>query len=85
MGLRFFRRIRVMSGLWLNVSRSGLSWSVGVRGLRMTFGKSGTRLTAGLPGSGLSVTKHVRHGSPEVEPPCERVGRRLLDKALRGE
>jgi hypothetical protein len=62
MGLRFYRRVRLGSGLTLNLSRSGPSLSVGPHGARFTAGASGTRATVGLPGSGLfySAASHSR-------------------------
>ncbi len=59
MGFRFSRRIRLLSGLRLNLSKSGVSTSVGGRGAWLTFGKRGTRATVGLPGTGLSYTTTV--------------------------
>jgi hypothetical protein len=41
-------------------------------------------VTAGLPGSGLSVTKLVSKRATKTAAPDD-TGRRLLDKALRGE
>ncbi len=80
--LRFFRRIRLLPNLWLNLSRSGASVSVGVRGLRATFGRKNARLTASLPGSGLSITKVRPHAAPRPAAPNDE-GRRLLERALR--
>lgn len=85
MSFRFFRRIRVLPNLWMNLSRGGVSWSVGVRGLRATLGRTGTRLTAGLPGTGLSVSRHLPKAKSTTKAPLNEVGRRLLEKALRGE
>jgi len=57
-GWRFRRTMKILPGVRLNFSRSGVSWSVGVRGLRLTLGgKTGPRTTVGLPGSGISYTK----------------------------
>lgn len=83
MGWRFFRRLRIAPGLWLNLSRGGVSLSAGVRGLRATVGRDRNRLTVGLPGTGLSFTKstpHVRRSQTVDLPEAE--GRKLLDKAL---
>ncbi len=63
MGLRFQRRIKILPGVTLNLSKSGISTSVGVRGARVTFGKKGTRTTVGLPGTGISYTKYRRRKS----------------------
>ena len=38
MGCRFRRKISILPGLYINVSKSGLSFSAGVRGASATFG-----------------------------------------------
>ena len=38
MSILFRRRIKIIPGVRLNISKSGLSASVGVRGASMTFG-----------------------------------------------
>lgn len=57
MGLRFQKRVKLLPGVTLNFSKSGVSTSFGVRGARMTVGHGRRRTTVGLPGSGLSYTK----------------------------
>jgi hypothetical protein len=54
MALRFRRRVKLLPGVHLNISRSGISTSVGVRGASLTFGKRGTYMNAGLLGTGIS-------------------------------
>ena len=54
MSLRFRRRIKIIPGVHLNISRSGISTSVGVRGASLTLGKQGTYLNTGIPGTGVS-------------------------------
>jgi len=56
MGFRFRRRIRLLPGVRINLSKSGVSTSIGGRGAWLTFGRRGTRATVGLPGTGLSYT-----------------------------
>jgi hypothetical protein len=56
MGFRFSRRIRVLAGVRLNLSKSGASVSLGGRGAWFTVGPKGTRTTVGIPGTGLSYT-----------------------------
>jgi len=56
MGFRFRRIIRVLPGVRLNLSRSGVSTSVGVRGAHVTLGHGKVRETVGLPGSGMYYT-----------------------------
>jgi hypothetical protein len=55
MGLRFRRSIRLLPGVRLNLSKSGIGLSAGVPGARLTLGADGrVRRTVGLPGTGLS-------------------------------
>jgi hypothetical protein len=59
MGLRYHRRISLLPGLRLNLSRSGASVSVGRKGFWATVGPRGRRLTVGVPGTGLSWTERA--------------------------
>lgn len=60
MTLRLWRRFRIVPGLRVNASRSGLSLSIGRRGAWFTLGPRGRRATIGLPGTGLFWTEHSR-------------------------
>jgi hypothetical protein len=55
-GFRFRKSIRVLPGIKLNFSRTGISTSVGTPGAMVNFSERGTRATVGLPGSGLSYS-----------------------------
>jgi len=78
MRINFFRRFRVLPGLWLNVSKRSVSTTVGVRGLKATFGAKGRRLTVGLPGTGLSASQTWK-SSPSKQ---DDAGQRLLEDVL---
>lgn len=56
MPLRFYRRVRIIPGVDINLSRSGPSLSVGVRGAHVTFGRGRVTRTVGLPGTGIFYT-----------------------------
>ena len=56
---RFYRRVRILPGLSVNLSRSGPSFTVGVRGAHVTVGRTGVRRTFGIPGTGLFYTSHT--------------------------
>jgi hypothetical protein len=58
MGFRFSRRIKILPGVTVNLSRSGVSTSIGVKGAHVTLGHGKVRETVSLPGTGLSYT-HV--------------------------
>lgn len=53
MGLYFRKRIKILPGVHMNVSKSGTSWSIGPRGAKVNFGKRGTYVTIGIPGTGI--------------------------------
>lgn len=81
MGFRFFKRIRLVPGVSINLSKSGPSFSFGPRGLKYTIGPRGTRKTFGIPGTGVSYTttsgwsKRVGVGSTSpAEPPSFDLG-----------
>jgi hypothetical protein len=65
MGWRFYRRMRIIPGLRVNLSRSGPSLSIGGRGAWYTVGSRGRRVTLGWPGSGIFYTEHI--------PPAARI------------
>jgi len=68
MPLRYHRRLSILPGLRLNLSKSGASVSVGHRGAWLTVGPRGRRVTVGWPGTGLFWTESqplappVHHG-----------------------
>ena len=49
----FKRRIRIIPGVHLNLSKSGISTSIGIRGANVTLGKTGAYLNTGIPGTGI--------------------------------
>ena len=79
--LRFGRRFHVGPGLWMNLSKSGVSWTVRMGPVSWNFGKRGTRRTVNLPGRGLSyITYKSKKKKPERDnglaaPPEPRVAR----------
>ena len=53
MGWRYRKRIKILPGIHLNISKSGISTNIGVKGANVTFGKNGTYVNTGIPGTGL--------------------------------
>ena len=60
MPLRFRRRITIVRGVSLNLSKGSVSASIGGRGAHFTVGPRGNRSTIGIPGTGLSYTSYWR-------------------------
>ena len=53
-GLRFQKRLRILPGVRVNLSKSGASTSIGPRGADVNIGRDGVTTNAGIPGTGLS-------------------------------
>ncbi|MCC5944789.1 MAG: DUF4236 domain-containing protein [Bernardetiaceae bacterium] len=53
MALNFRKKIKIIPGVHLNLSKGGVSVSAGVKGASLTFRKDGTYVNAGLPGTGI--------------------------------
>jgi predicted RNase H-like HicB family nuclease len=69
MGWRFQRRVKILPGIRLNLSKRAVSSiSVGARGGWLNFGRKGTRTTIGLPGTGLRYTSQIKPYRATVKP-----------------
>lgn len=62
-GFRFRRSVKLLPGIRLNFSKSGISTSLGGRGASINIGPKGIRKTVGIPGSGMSYSTFSSHGS----------------------
>ncbi len=72
----FRRRIKIIPGVHLNFSKSGITTSIGVKGASMTFGKSGTYLNTSMPLLGIysrqklsGASSDPKHDIHKPEPP----------------
>lgn len=55
----FRRRVKIAPGVYINVSKRGVSTSLGPRGAKLTIGKNGTYLNTGIPGTGLYQRRKI--------------------------
>ena len=69
MSIRFRRSVRLLPGVRLNFSKSGVTTTLGPRGAHVTIGGGRTRVTAGIPGTGLSATTLLSGNSKRESPP----------------
>lgn len=53
MGFNFRKRIKIIPGIHINLSKSGISTSVGIKGASVNVGKRGTYLNTSIPGTGI--------------------------------
>jgi hypothetical protein len=64
MALRFRKTVKLLPGVKLNISKSGVSTSHGVNGATLNLKKGrAMKTTLGIPGSGISHTSHGRSKS----------------------
>ena len=56
MAWNFYKRIKVLPGLTMNVGKRGISFSLGTRGVRITVGRNGVRQTLSFLGTGIYHT-----------------------------
>ena len=64
MSFRFRKTIKLLPGLRLNLSKSGVSASVGEAGATVNVSDKGVRGTVGLPGTGISYSERLSSGEP---------------------
>lgn len=67
--MRFQKRIKILPGITLNLSRKGVSTSLGATGARVTYGHGQKRTTVGLPGTGISHSHSQVEKTTPAEPP----------------
>jgi hypothetical protein len=70
MGWSFRRRIKIIPGVSLNISKSGISTSIGVKGASLNFGPKGVRMSASIPSIGLYGSQKISSISskkPKIE------------------
>lgn len=68
MGIRFRKSIKIMPGVRINLSKSGISTTIGPRGASINIGKNGTYLNTGIPGTGLYMREKIGEGRNQARP-----------------
>lgn len=69
-GFRFQRRIKILPGLAINISKSGVGFSAGGRGFHAGIDAKGRRYTsASLPGTGISWRQYQKAKPYHALPP----------------
>ncbi|MDT3740903.1 MAG: DUF4236 domain-containing protein [Candidatus Kapabacteria bacterium] len=63
--MRFRRKAKLFPGVYLNISKTGISTTVGVPGLSINFNKTGTYLNTGIPGTGIYDRKKIGNNKSE--------------------
>lgn len=68
MGFRFQKRVRILKGLTLNLSKTGTSWTFGRPGASINIRGKKVTGSVGIPGSGLSYRETLSEGEPQNQP-----------------
>ena len=82
MGFRFRKSVKVLPGVKLNISKSGISTSVGRRGASVNFSKQGTRTTIGIPGTGISYSTMVGKSKSSGQKPSTKSIRAIRNEIM---
>lgn len=64
MAFLFRKRIKIFPGIWLSLSKGGMSTSFGGKGLTVNIKDGKTKTTVGIPGSGLSYSEASTESAP---------------------
>jgi len=83
MAFRFRRRIPIMPGIRVNVSKKGLSLSGGVRGASVTAGQHGLHGNVGAPGTGLSYRTRLNQSKAHQRREAHHQQAQALSKGVR--
>lgn len=75
MGLRYRKSIKLIPGVKLNISKSGISASVGKPGNTANISRRGVKSTVGIPGTGLSYSKML---TKQKSKRCRRTSRQKI-------
>jgi hypothetical protein len=82
--MRFRKSIKIIPGVKINLSKSGVSTTIGGKGLSANIGGRGAYLNTGIPGTGVSARHKVAGGEKsrdDVEAnivPIGKTGGRIL-------
>ena len=67
MAWNFRRRKKIAPGVYINMSKKGVSTTVGRRGATMTFGPNGTYLNTSIPGTGMYNRRKLSSSSSNIQ------------------
>ena len=59
MAWNFRRRKKIAPGVYINMSKKGISTTVGPKGASMTFGPNGTYINTSIPGTGMYNRRRI--------------------------
>lgn len=66
MGVRFKKSVKIMPGVRINISKSGISTTVGPKGASINIGEKGTYFNTGIPGTGIYMREKISGGQAKT-------------------
>lgn len=66
--MKYRKRVKLLPGVTLNISKSGFSTTVGVRGASVNMGRNGAFLNTGIPGTGIYDRKKINFSKGQTKP-----------------
>ena len=63
MAINFRKRKKILPGVYVNLSKNGISTTIGPKGANVNIGKKGTYLNTGIPGTGIYSRKKISGSS----------------------
>ena len=69
--MRYRKRISILPGISINLSKSGISTTFGIKGLSVNVGSKGSYLNTGIPGTGLYDRTRISGNSTYYSKPVQ--------------
>jgi len=71
MSWKYRKKINILPGFRLNLSKTGMSATIGMKGFNINTGRNGTYLNTGIPGTGIydRIRLDGKSGNTSQEPP----------------
>ena len=70
MAIKFRKTKKILPGVKLNISKSGVSVTTGIKGASINIGKNGVYRNLGIPGTGISKRDKLEFSSRKEEDYC---------------
>lgn len=67
--MNYRKRLKILPGLYLNISKSGVSTTIGKKGASINMGNKGTYVNTGISGTGLYNRRKISTGNEQVKTP----------------
>lgn len=61
--MRFRKKAKLLPGVYLNFSKSGISTTIGISGASINIGKKGAYFNSGIPGTGIYDRQRIGGGN----------------------